>query len=196
MVLALGITIAGVLALLSSAEVRIASADRDAHEARYAAESGLDRALVDLQAAASWDDALAGTMTASFALGPSQVTLADGRLLDLERERLSMQALSAASSALGPDTPRWRLFGWGWFADWLPATIDLESALFVAVWVADDEGERDGAPEHDGNQAVWVRSVAFGPQGTRRGVEALVLRSEAAPAPLRRLVWRQAAPGA
>ena len=102
MVLALGITIAGVLALLSSAEVRIAAADRDAHEARYAAESGLDRALVDLQAAASWDDVLAGTMTASFALGPSQVTLADGRRLDSERERLSMQALSAASSARGP----------------------------------------------------------------------------------------------
>lgn len=194
-VLALAATIAAVLTLLSSAEARIAAADRDAHEARYAAESGLDRALVDLQQAANWDDALQGVLGASFAVGGRQVSLADGRPLDLDAETSLMQARTDAGSAIGPDTPRWRLYGWGRLHDWLPPTVDLSSPMYVAVWLADDEGERDGRPDDDSNQALWVRAVAYGPLSTRRSVEALVLRTAPPPVPLRRLVWRESAGG-
>jgi hypothetical protein len=192
-VLALAMTLTAVLTLLSSAEARIAAADRDAREARYAAESGLDRALVDLRESSSWDDVLSGMTAASCAAGPRRVNLTDGRALDLDRETLAMQAITDAGSVRGPNTPRWRLYGWGSITDCLPASLDLTSSLFVAVWVADDEAEGDGRPEEDGNQAIWVRAVAYGAMSTRRSVEALVVRSAPAPGPLRRLVWRDTA---
>lgn len=194
LVLALGLATTAVLVLLSSAEVRLAASDRDAVEARYAAESALDRALVDLQAIASWDDVLTGGVASSFGVGPPMLTVSSATI-DLEVERQAMQARTDASSAAGGNTPRWRLFGWGRLDEVLPPIVASQSPMAVAVWVADDEAEVDGASEQDTNQTVWVRAVAYGSRGGRRVIEGLVVRSGPAPAPLRRLIWREAAEG-
>mgnify|MGYP001119426987 CR=1 FL=1 len=194
LVLALGLATTAVLVLLTSAEVRLAASDRDAVEARYAAESALDRALVDLQAIASWDDVLSGGVGSSFGVGPPSLTVSSATI-DLEAERQAMQARTDASSAAGGNTPRWRLFGWGRLDEVLPPTVASQSPMAVAVWVADDEAEADGASEQDTNQTLWVRAVAYAGHGGRRVIEGLVMRSGPAPAPLRRLIWREAAGG-
>lgn len=194
LVLSLGLATTGVLVLLSAAELRLAASDRDAVEARYAAESAFDWALVDLQASASWTEVLAGTLGSSFAVGPAQLPSGAG-VVDSEAERLRMQELTDAASAAGPNTPRWRLFGWGRLDDVLPGVVESRSPMAVAVWVADDEADLDGTAEHDSNQTLWVRAVAYGGQGGRRAIEGLVMRGAPAPGPLRRLIWREASEG-
>lgn len=190
LVLSLGLVTTGVLVLLSSSEVRLAASDREAVEARYAAEAAFDRAMVDLRATASWSDVLAGWVSSSFAVGPALLPTASGTI-DLEVERERMQSLTDATSAAAANAPRWRLFGWGPLDSVLPAVVDSRSPLSVAVWVADDEAEADGMPETDSNQSVWVRAVAYGGWGGRHAIEGLVLR--AAPGgPLRRVIWREA----
>lgn len=194
MTLSLGLATTAVLVLLSATEWHLAAADRDALEVRYAAESAFDRALVELQGIGSWGDVLSGTLAASFGAGSPEVRTPTG-VIDLEVERERMQARTDAVSTVGPNTPRWRLFGWGRLDDVLPAVVELRSAVAVAVWVADDEAEGDGAAEADSNQTVWVRAVAYGPRGARRAVEGLVVREAAAPGPLRRVIWRDASEG-
>lgn len=193
-VLSLGLVATAVLVLLTSSEVRLAARDRDAAEARYAAELAFERALVDLEAILAWSDVLSGAMGSSFAVGLPRLDLGS-RTVDLEVERLAMQARTDATSTVGANTPRWQLFGWGRLDDVLPAGVSLASPVAIAVWVADDEAEVDGAPTQEGNGAVWVRAVAYGPVGGRRVVEGLVVREGAALAPLRRAIWREVAEG-
>lgn len=190
--LSIGLAATGVLVMLSVAEVRLAAADRDTLEVRYAAEAALDRAVVDLQQLSSWNDVLAGLPGSSFAVGPRALLVPGRPLIDLEAEGARMQAATDAASSAGADTPRWRLFGWGPFSAVLPHNVDLRSPVAVAVWVADDEAEHDGAPQLDGNQTVWLRAVAYGPGTSGRTIDALLTRDAAAPSPLRRLVWRAA----
>ena len=194
LVLVLGLAVTGVLLLLASAEVRLAAADRDAAEARYAAESALDRAILDLQVMGSWTDALGGLVGSSFSVGAPVLTVGTATV-DLEAERAVMQARTEATSAAGPNTPRWRLFAWGPLDDALPAMLDLRSPVAFAVWLADDEAEADGDSGRDTNQAVWVRAIAYGPGGGRRVIDGLVARTAPAPVPLRRLIWREGSGG-
>ena len=189
LVISVGLVVAAVVVLLGASESRVAAAHREGVEARYAAESALDRALLDLQAIASWDDVLAGYQTASLTVG-GPLVVAGSTSVDLVAETGRLQAATNALPGHGPDTPRWRAFLWAPLVDVVPATADLESPLVVVAWVADDEAELDGDPEDDGNQAVWVHAAAFGPGGTSRRVEALAARSGPSPAPLRRLTWR------
>jgi Tfp pilus assembly protein PilX len=194
LVLALGLTLAGVLALLGASESRVAAAHRDAFEARYAAESALDRAVLELQALPSWDDALAGVTTSSLTVGAGEVR-GPGVAVDLDAETHRLQGRTDAGPGHGPDTPRWRAFLWAALDDLAPASAELESPFVVVAWVADDEAEKDGDATGDSNQAVWVHAAAFGPGSAAYRVEALVVRTGPGLAPLRRLVWRAAQGG-
>ena len=189
LIVSIGLVVTAVIVLLGASESRVAAAHRDGVEARYAAESALDRALLDLQLIGSWDDVLAGHLTGSLTVG-APVPAAGGTTVDLAAETARLQAATDARPGHGPNTPRWRAFIWAPFVDLVPVPADLESALVVVAWVADDEAELDGDPEDDGNQAMWVHAAAFGPGGTCRRVEALMARSGPAPAPLTRLTWR------
>lgn len=189
LVIALGLTVAGVLVLLGASEARVAAAHRDAFEARYAAESAMDRAVLELQGLASWDDVLAGAATSSLTMGMGVVE-SEGCRLDLATETLRLQAETDARPGHGANTPRWRPFLWAPLRDLAPAGADMESPLAVVVWVADDEAELDGNASDDSNQAVWVHARACGPGRAEGTVEALVTRAGPSPGPLRRLVWR------
>jgi hypothetical protein len=57
----------------------------------------------------------------------------------------------------------------------LPAG-QVDSAMYVVIWVADDPSEVDGAPTVDANGVLTVRAQAYGPGGTKRMVEATVAR--------------------
>lgn len=189
LIVSIGLLVTGVIVLLGASESRVSAAHRDGVEARYAAESALDRALLDLQAIGSWDDVLAGLLTGSLTVG-APWPAADGTVVDLAAETARLQAATDARPGHGPNTPQWRPFMWAPLADLVPVPADLHSAMVVVAWVADDEAETDGNPDNDGNQAVWVHAAAFGPGGTCRRVEALAARSGVAPAPITRLTWR------
>jgi hypothetical protein len=189
LVLALGLTLAAVLALLGAAESRVAAAHRDGFEARYAAESALDRAVLELEASPAWDDVLGGLATSSLTVG-SGVVRGDGRVVDLAAETARLQARTESGPGHGGNTPRWRPFLWAPFGLLAPPGADLESPLAVIAWVADDEAERDGDADRDSNQAVWLCAEAYGPEHTSYRVEALVTRPGPGLGPLRRLVWR------
>jgi hypothetical protein len=189
LLLALGITLAGVLTLLGTAETRVAAAHRDAFEARYAAESALDRAILELLAFSSWNDILAGVATSSLTVGTG-VVRGDARDVDLDSETARVQARTDAGPGYGGNTRRWQPFLWAPFRLLGPPAAEFGSPFVVIAWVADDEAERDGDAGRDSNQAVWVQAAAFGPARTSYRVEALVTRPGPGPGPVRRLVWR------
>jgi hypothetical protein len=188
-VFAAGLTAAAVLVVLSASESRVAATYRDALEARYAAESALERAVADLQLLAAWDDVLAGVMTSSLTV---DVAGAAGGGVSVEDETSRLQARSDALHPAAADAPRWRPFLWAPFPDLVTALAELDTPLVVVAWVADDEADVDGDPADDSNQAVWVRAVALGPRGIRHEVETLVTRTAAPPGPVRRVAWRHA----
>jgi hypothetical protein len=199
------LTLGGALILLSSSETAIAANFRAAHEATYAADAAIERALADLRRLPDFTPVLAGNVRSSFVDGlPSGTrTLADGSTLDLDRitNLANCQKTSVCSDAevaavtterpWGANNPRWTLFAHGPVADLLgPATV--RSAFYVVAFVGDDPSENDGDPAVDGlivgstpnpgNGIVTVRAEAFGPRSTHKIVEATISRLTIPPA--------------
>lgn len=193
------LTLGGALILLSSSETAIAANFRAAHEATYAADAAIERALADLRHQADWTPVLAGNVASSFADGlPSgSRTLADGSTIDLGgiTNLANCQKVGVCSDAevaavttarpWGANNPRWTLFAYGPLANALgPATV--RSMFYVLAFVGDDPSENDGNPSVDGvmtanspnpgNGIVVVRGEAFGPRGAHKVVEATIAR--------------------
>jgi hypothetical protein len=193
------LTLGGALILLSSSETAIAANFRAAHEATYAADAAIERALADLRRQPDWTPVLAGSVQSSFVDGlPSGTrTLADGSTMDLDgiTNLANCQKTSVCSDAevaavttdrpWGANNPRWTLFAYGPLANTLgPATV--RSAFYVLAFVGDDPSENDGNPSVDGlmaadspnpgNGIVVVRGEAFGPRGAHKVVEATIAR--------------------
>src|SRR5262249_61786066 len=80
------VTLGGALILLSPSEPAIAANFRAAHEATYAADAAIERALADLRNQADWTPVLAGSVQSSLVDGlPSGTrTLPDGSTIDLD----------------------------------------------------------------------------------------------------------------
>ena len=53
----------------------------------------------------------------------------------------------------------------------------IDSPMYVAVWVADDPAETDGNPATDGNGTLTLHAEAVGPSGTRKVIEVTVART-------------------
>jgi len=198
------LTLGGALILLSSSESAIAGNFRMAHEATYAADAAIERALADLRGQADFTPVLAGAVQSSFADGsPSgSRTLADGSTIDLDRitNLANCQKISVCSDAevatvtterpWGANNPRWTLFAYGRLADVLgPAKV--RSPFYVLTFVGDDPSENDGNPAVDGlavggvpnpgNGIVAIRAEAFGPRSAHKVVVATVGRFTIAP---------------
>jgi hypothetical protein len=62
-------------------------------------------------------------------------------------------------------------------SEMLPGTTDIDSSMYVAVWVADDPAEVDGNPLSDENGTLTLHAEAYGPSGTRKVVEVTVART-------------------
>jgi hypothetical protein len=93
----------------------------------------------------------------------------------------------------GVDNPRWQLYAYGRLRDLVPGGT-IVSDDYVAVLVADDQGENDGDPLADGAEpdnpgrgVMVLRAEAFGPRGRRHGVEATVAQT---PGGVRIRSWR------
>lgn len=191
------------LIVASTSETMIALNFRVAAEAMYAADAMLERAIGELENVPDWQDVPSGVLLASFVDGsPSGArVLADGRSIDLVQARnmANCQSSSGCSSAdldrygaerpWGPGNPRWQLYAFGRLAD-LSGGQEPGSPFYVVALVADDPGDNDGDPAHDGLEAggianpgrrqLMIRAEAFGIRGAHRVVEAAVARVDTA----------------
>ncbi len=201
------------LVLMSVFQTKAAFNFRAAGEALFAADAGIDQALVELAAAADWSAVLNGSAGSTFDDGGGQVrVLEDGRPLDLSEvvnratcghaaacTTAEMDAITAARP-WGPNNPRWRLYMHGAARSLAPGAI-ARSPCYVVVLVADDPSEddndplRDGLPDlNPGAGVLLVRAEAYGAGGARAAVEATVARGIGPAGPLtavRLVSWRE-----
>lgn len=183
--LLLAITIALMLAAVGAAavltariETLIAANFRQGEEALYAAEGGLARAIQDLSPLVDWTVLLAGapsTFVDGAPTGSKQLPGGQTVVLCCGSGSLTddLQQRGNGGASWGPNTPQWRLFGWGAASSWLAAGRS-SSPFYVVIWVSDDVDDADGNPWIDSNGAVVIHALAVGPARARRSIQATV----------------------
>jgi hypothetical protein len=93
-----------------------------------------------------------------------------------------LQADTDGLNLWGANNPQWKLFAWGPLADIL-SNSQIDSTIYVAVWVADDPADSadgatpDGNPLNDSNGVLTLHAEAIGAGGTRKVVEVTVART-------------------
>jgi hypothetical protein len=174
--------------MVSNTETHIAANYRNSQEALYAADAAVERVVQDLLLIPRWNDILGGTaqsgfvdgaMTAAKTLpGGGQMTLCCGA----NTATGQLQAETDTMNLWGANNPQWKLFAWGPLADMLP-NDQIDSPMYVAVWVADDPADgpdssaADGNPLVDMNGTLTLHAEAVGPSGTRKIIEVTVART-------------------
>lgn len=203
MAIALMMSLGTALVLTTMTEGRIASSHRDGIEALYAADAGIQRAIVDLTTIADWNTLLSGAAPSSFVDGPAAGPrkLPDGRTFNLTEATnlLRCGKVTACGDAdlnarteerpWAMNNPRWQPFAYGPLAALLPAGA-VDSLMYVVVWVADDPSETDDDPVHDGSTCaggagcrnpgkdiIAMRAHAYGPGSMMRVVQVSVARA-------------------
>jgi hypothetical protein len=175
--------------MVSNTETHIAGNYRNSQEALYAADAAVERVVQDLLLIPRWNDILGGTAQSGFVDGgmTAPKTLPGGGTMTLccdgnpvpANPRTATGQLQAETDTLnlwGANNPQWKLFAWGPLQDMLP-NDQIDSPMYVAVWVADDPAETDGNPATDGNGTLTLHAEAVGPSGTRKVVEVTVART-------------------
>jgi hypothetical protein len=114
--------------------------------------------------------------------GAKVMAIAAGETVDLSARTAELNGDATRLWPVGPDTPRWRLAGWGRLPD-LPASFRR-----VAVWIADDVMDADGLPGEDRNGMLMIHVEAFGPRGAAHVVTAHVKREADT---VRTISWRE-----
>src|SRR5262245_65184559 len=195
------LALGGALILLSTSETGIAANFRAAHEARYAADAAIERALADLRREPDFTPILGGALRSSFVDGlPSGTrTLIDGGSIDLDQitnlANCNKPTFCSGSDLTtttierpwGANNPQWTLYLYGPLANLLDGPI-VRSGFYVVAFVGDDGSENDDDPVLDGfsvgsvpnpgRGVVRVRAEAFGPRNAHAVIEATVSRIE------------------
>jgi len=161
----------------------------------YAADSAIEIAARDLAQIDDWDAVLSGNRLATFtdgAAGGVRVLPGGGavdltvttNMLNCGRSTTCTDSQMDANSRerpWGENNAQWRLFAYGPLQQLAP--FASPAACYVAVWVADDAREQDGDPLADeagadapGHGIVRVHAEAFGVSGSKRAIEAELLR--------------------
>jgi hypothetical protein len=170
--------LAGALALVSTAETRIAGTYRRGVEAAAAAEAALEAVLDEAAMLPDWTPLLGGVVVSTYTDGTPD------RWDD-----------TPAAGNWGANTPVWTRF----LSTPLERITNVASDMYVVVWVADDPAECDANPTIDGGAcasgtnsgagAILLVGCAYGPGGIRRTVEATAARTPASA--LRFTSWRE-----
>ena len=163
------------MTLATLTETAVAANFREATETLYAAEAAVEFALQELASIADWRDAVSKPGRSVFTDGPAAGTRVVGPFeLDLSTEARDVGA--------SPSVP----FAFGRFRDLAPF-VSKGSTTYVVVWIGDrSEGPRDGTSTPD---RLSVVGQAYGARGSRRAVEAIVVKADGAG--LRVLAWRE-----
>lgn len=174
--------LAAAVVMVSSTETKIASNYSSAQETLYAADAAVERVLQDLLMVPRWNDILAGTATSAFVDGSKDAAkvLEAGGQITLCCASASatgqLQADTDTANMWGANNPQWRLFAWGPLKSMLQSG-QIDSAMYVAVWVADDPAETDDDPLTDVNGTLTLHAEAYGPDGARKVLEVTVART-------------------
>ena len=184
------------LVLTTSAETMIAANYSGGQEALYAAEAGIERAMLEMPGITDFDALLQGQVASAFRDGvPGERRLPNGTNLDLVALTNVANCGSSAGCGLdqmnattpdrpwGANNPRWQLFAYGPVNNLLPAGT-LNSPFYVVVWVGAAAAATDGDPTRDdaagantpGLGVVVLRAEAFGPFGSHKRLELTVQR--------------------
>jgi hypothetical protein len=173
------------LTLATITETAIAANYRDATEALYAAEAAVEFAMQEIAAVPDWSDVISESGRSAFVDDPADGIRTVGAVtLDLTQETRDVNAIAAA--APGAASPARVLYAFGRFQDLVPSSLS-RSQIYVAVWVADRSetpGDETSVPE-----ALSILGQAYGPQGSRRSVEAIVTKADTST--IRALSWRE-----
>jgi hypothetical protein len=160
----------------------------------YAADAAIELATHDLAQIADWNPVLSGDVRSPFVDGePSGVrAIPGGGAIDLitETNQLNCRRDSECTVAeieantrerpWGANNAHWRLFAYGPVGNIVH--FARPAPCYLAVWLADDAREDDEDPFSDadapapGHGVLRVRAAAYGPFGTRRAIEAEVVR--------------------
>jgi hypothetical protein len=168
--------------MVSNTETHIAGNYRNSQEALYAADAAVERVVQDLLLIPRWNDILGGTAQSGFVDGGMTASkeLPAGGTMTLccgtNTATAQLQAETDTLNQWGANNPQWKLFAWGPLSDMLP-NDQIDSPMYVAVWVADDPAETDGNPATDGNGTLTLHAEAVGPSGTRKVIEVTVART-------------------
>lgn len=164
--------------MVSSTETGISSNYRNGQEALYAADAAVERVVEDLLMIPRWNDILMGASQSAFVDGAaaSPKTLPGGGTITLTAATTALQDDTNAMNLWGPNNPQWKLFAWGPLSAMLPNN-QIDSSMYVAVWVADDPAETDANPLADANGTLTLHAEAIGPSGARKIVEVTVART-------------------
>jgi hypothetical protein len=162
------------LVVLSSSDRAIAGNFQAGVRMLYAAEAVLERVVFDFVADTNWSQALSGGRRSSFSDASARPTAPWGGVVDLDVLTQALQSETDSGSMWGADTPQWRLFASGSLAALGGTSHD--APVYLAVWVADDPGDRDGDPTVDANGVISVRAQAFGIGAMRRGIHVVLHR--------------------
>jgi hypothetical protein len=194
------------LVLTTTTETMIAANYRDGIEGMYSADAGIERTMQDLLTVPDWnnvlasDDGVQSRVRSGFTGSSLAPVLSDGRVLNLSKATSAINCpqvspvptscsdgqmdQTTAERPWGANNPRWRLYAHGPVEEFLP-TGTINSAFYVAVWVADDPSENDGNPALDGTDktnpgsgVIQVRAEAFGPGGAHRVIEVTLARTD------------------
>jgi hypothetical protein len=168
--------------MVSNTETMIAHNYRVGQEALYAADAGVERVMQDLLMVPRWNDILGGSVQSSFIDGEMTAVK---RLVGGATFRLCCAAGSATAllqqetdtaNLWQADNPQWRLYAWGALGRIIPGQ-QIDSDMYIAVWVADDPADGDGNPLVDTNGTLTLHAQAYGPYGARKVIEVTVART-------------------
>lgn len=180
------------LSITTTGETSLAGNYRDASEARYAAEAGVERVMQELLLIPDWNTILRGQSLSSFVDGaPSGTRTAPyGGTIDLSglTNRMNCDKDTACSASdmnaflperpWGANNPRWQLYAYGPAEEFIETRTVL-SNYYVLVWIADDPTELDNDPLTDGGPPVSTSTSSSSTATTNGGAGVVSIRAVA-----------------
>lgn len=170
--------------LATITETAIAANYRDGTEALYAAEAAVEFVMQELAPVPDWRDVVSEPGQSAFVDGPADGIRTVGAVT-LDLTQATRDVYGFAAPAPGAVSPPWVLYAFGRFQDLVPSSLS-RSGVYVAVWVAD----RSQIPDETSRpEALSILGQAYGPQGSRRSIEAVVTKADSSA--IRVLSWRE-----
>ena len=137
--------------MVSNTETMISDNYRNSQEALYAADAAVERVVQDLLMVPRWNDILAGTAQSSFIDGAMTATedaagrRHDDALLRHEHRDRPAAGRNRHAEPVGRQQPAVAAVRLGAAQRHAADRPQIDSPMYVAVWVADDPADVDGA---------------------------------------------------
>ena len=173
--------LAAAVVMVTNTETLISANHRNSQEALYAADAAVERIVQDLLMTPRWNDVLLGSVQSSFIDGamtstrpcrPADPCCSTPTILE-NTATTQLQSDTDTLNLWGANNPRWKLFAWGPLSDVL-SNSQIDSSIYVAVWVADDPADSVDGATPDGNPMNDSNGVLAPRRGARRRDEKVI----------------------